>query len=155
MKKYVHENTSLIKPLSKLLDADKKKNRHTRYDLSFQSSLPFISFKRAQSRNLWTFMFGLYSHGTYKYFHPAFFFCCCLCSPTWVDVPLDFLTMGVLGSRSRDWAKSGCSCSTWRDSFTPLLQKEKGEGGQRWDVFTDRGQVADKIGTKRQIGGKE
>lgn len=35
-----------------------KKNRHTRYDLSFQSSLPFISFKRAQSRNLWTFMFG-------------------------------------------------------------------------------------------------
>lgn len=62
----------------------------------------------------------------------------CVCSPTWVDVPLDFLMMGVLGSRSRDWAKSGCSCSTWRDSFTPLLQREEGErfknGRQREDA---------------------
>lgn len=46
-----------------------------------------------------------------------------------MDVPLDFLMMGVLGSRKRDWAISGCSCSTWRDSFTPLLQGEEGEKG--------------------------
>lgn len=41
MKKYVHENTSLIKPLSKLLDADKKKTGIQ--DTIFHFSLLFLS----------------------------------------------------------------------------------------------------------------
>lgn len=45
-----------------------------------------------------------------------------------VDVPLDFLTTGVAGSRSsRDWAKSG-SWRTCRLSFTALLLDEGAEG---------------------------
>lgn len=45
----------------------------------------------------------------------------------WVDVPRDFLTMGVLGSLSSSWAKSG-SWSTWRLSLTIPLQQGKEEG---------------------------
>jgi hypothetical protein len=37
----------------------------------------------------------------------------------WVEVPLDFLIMGVFGSLRSDWAKSG-SWSTCRLSFTIL-----------------------------------
>lgn len=47
-----------------------------------------------------------------------------------MDVPRDFLTMGVLGSLSSSWAKSG-SCSTWRLSLTIALQRGKdGEDGE-------------------------
>lgn len=44
-----------------------------------------------------------------------------------MDVPRDFLTMGVLGSLSSSWAKSG-SCSTCRLSLTMALQHGKVEG---------------------------
>lgn len=41
-----------------------------------------------------------------------------------VEVPLDFLTTGVLGSLRRSWVKSG-SCSTCLLSCTALLRWEK------------------------------
>lgn len=44
-----------------------------------------------------------------------------------MDVPRDFLTMGVLGSLSSSWAKSG-SCSTCRLSLTMALQQGKEDG---------------------------
>lgn len=46
-----------------------------------------------------------------------------------MDVPRDFLTMGVLGSLRSSWVKSG-SWSTCRLSLTILLQQV--EGGERW-----------------------
>lgn len=48
-----------------------------------------------------------------------------------VDVPRDFLTMGVLGSLRSSWVKSG-SWSTCRLSLTILLQQveEEGRGGR-------------------------
>lgn len=45
-----------------------------------------------------------------------------------VDVPLDFLTMGVLGSLYSNWAKSG-SWSTCRLPITIALQQGEEERG--------------------------
>lgn len=49
-----------------------------------------------------------------------------------VEVPLDFLTTGVLGSLRRSWVKSG-SCSTCLLSCTALLRVEE-VGGKRGKV---------------------
>lgn len=50
-----------------------------------------------------------------------------------VDVPLDFLTMGVLGSLSSSWAKSG-SWRTCRLSLTMALREGKEEGREGVEV---------------------
>ncbi|KAF3849557.1 hypothetical protein F7725_019276, partial [Dissostichus mawsoni] len=58
----------------------------------------------------------------------------------WVEVPRDFLTMGVLGSRSSSWAKSG-SFSTCRLSFTIRLRRVEGgeEGAEQEEQEEEEG----------------
>lgn len=69
-----------------------------------------------------------------------------------MDVPLDFLTMGVLGSCRSSWAKSG-SWSTCLLSFTTLLEKgerdetEGGSGREGW-----RGGQAEEGGEREREG---